>query len=273
MRKTSHLLLTLMLMGCTALYAQDQDTTKPGWLLRREARENAQWQKQQEKMYEKAVKDAQDISAHELVDDLWGVNDPQVTRSTDSMVLVLIPLPENEISQWTGSAAKNAPASMKPQEMWWVSLDPQLSAFLQNEPIMDSSSLVVSVKQLLGLPPQSDYSYIAAFLVSPKNLFRPTPDPDPTIHYSSVTFPDQVDPAHKTWIEQCRKEAYTAQPPIAWTQLGYAYDWGNPVRPVGVSQFVVKSNAPIRVVSISSLWYWYNQQVNTSLSFPVKIIE
>ncbi len=269
MIKTSHLVLTAMLICSTAVYAQEQDTTKPGWLLRREAREEAQWQKQQEKMYEHAVKDAQDITAHEMVNDLWGVNDPQVTRSTDSMILAMIPLSEKEIAQWTGSPDKIAPSSLNPQEMWWVSLDPQLSAFLKNEPIMDSASLVVSVKQLLGLPPESDYSYIAAFWVSPQNLFRPTPDPDPTIHYSSVTFPEQVDPNHKAWIERFRKEAYTATPPLAWTQLGYAYDWGNPVRPVGVSQFVVKSNAPIRVVFVSSFWYWYNQQV----TFPMEIIE
>ena len=111
MIKTSHLVLTAMLICSTAVYAQEQDTTKPGWLLRREAREEAQWQKQQEKMYEHAVKDAQDITAHEMVNDLWGVNDPQVTRSTDSMILAMIPLSEKEIAQWTGSPEKIAPSS------------------------------------------------------------------------------------------------------------------------------------------------------------------
>lgn len=263
------LIFTLL---CGTLSAQP-DTTKPGWLLRREARDEALWKKQQEKMYARAVESVQEVTARKMVNDLWGVNDPQVTRSNDSMVLVLIPLSAQEVPLWTGTPHRTAPASQDPGQMWWVSLDPQLSALLQNEPFMDSTSMEVSIKQLLGLPPQSDCSFVATFWVSPQDLFRPTPDPDPTIHYSSVTFPDSVDPKHKAWIEQYRQQAYKAQPPVAWTQLGYAYDWGNPIRPVGVSQFVVKSNAPIRVVSLSSFWHWYNQQVNPELLIPFDLTE
>lgn len=271
MRRKTSLLLTFIFL-CSGLAAQ-QDTTKPGWIVRREAREEAQWLKQQEKMYAQAVEAAQEVTARKMVNDLWGVNDPQVTRSEDSLVLVLIPLAEKDVLRWTGHPEKTAPASVDPQQMWWVSLDPQLSALLQNEPVMDSASLAVSLKQLLGLPPGADYSYVATFWVSPRHLFRPTPNPDPTIHYSTIRFPADVDPAHKTWMEQYEQQAYSSQPPHAWTRLGYAYDWGNPVHPVGVSQFVVKSNSPIRVASLSSFWYWYSQQVDAPVPIPIDLLE
>ena len=118
---------------------------------------------------------------------------------------------------------------------------------MHNQPLLDSLSAAMRIKQILGLPPQADYGYIVQFWVPVSQLVRPTPDPDVHNHFSTVKFPQQVDPGHKQWIEHLRSTTYTSDPPYPWTQLGYTYDWGNPYSSVGVSEFVIKPGAAIRI--------------------------
>jgi hypothetical protein len=35
-----------------------------------------------------------------------------------------------------------------------------------------------------------------------------------------------------------------------WTRLGYTYDWGNPKSEIGLSEFVIKNGAPIKIHSV-----------------------
>lgn len=250
-----------------------QPPEKAPWEQRREARSEAAWEKQQEKTYARAVENAREVLPREMAQELWGVNDRQVTRRGDSLVLAVIALRQSDLPNWTGAASKTIGPSTDPRQMAWVNLDPQLSLFLGEEPVMDSASVAVSVRQMLGLPPDKAYAYIATFWVSPKHLFRPTPDPDPTIHHSTADYPEGVDPAHRQWMEDYRATAYDGPSPRAWTRLGYAYDWGQEYGHIGVNEFVVRPGSPIRIESLGSIWNWYSQQVNTGLAFPVRVIQ
>ncbi len=264
-------LLTFILLYTTA-FAQSP-ASKPEWALRREAREEAAWQKEQERMYQRAVENTREIRPRAMVQNLWGVNDPQVTRRTDSAILAVCALTQDELAAWMGPTHKTAPETTDPRRMWWVSLDPQLGAMLREEPAMDSASVAVSIKQILGLPPQQNFPYIVTFWVSPDDLFRPTADPDPTTHFSTANYPAGVAPAHRTWMEDWAGEAYDGDPPYPWTRLGYTYDWGNPDFPVGLSEFVIKPGKLVQVESLGTIWNWYSKQLDSAVVTAIEMSE
>jgi hypothetical protein len=51
------------------------------------------------------------------------------------------------------------------------------------------------------------------------------------------------------WFNTLKDTSCTADG-YPWTRLGYAYDWGNPKSEVGLSEFVIKSNADVEVKGI-----------------------
>ncbi len=128
----------------------------------------------------------------------------------------------------------------------WVTTVPELKhRILAENPKNVNRRLV----QLLGLPPNSVYSYFVEFWVKPQDLFRPCPDKEVTDQKCDICFPKDADAAHVTWINgnrinryyQC--DLYNQYP---WTQLGYTYDW-NPENKthIGLSEFVIGQNKKI----------------------------
>jgi len=154
----------------------------------------------------------------------------------------------------------------------YVTVVPELKIFFKTTPLTS-----MRIAQLLGLPP-SDARNKACFLemwVSPKDLFRPSPDPEITDHEAEIDFPgnqyanpfrkydtsemifaDQVcDPDqckscnqwgqcgftdYRNYFQNRTKYIYTANAPYPWTRLGYTYDWGNETNHTGLSEFVVQ---------------------------------
>ncbi len=211
-------------------------------------------------LYQKAIKHAQEIEPAKMSDRLWSVDDPWVDRKSDSLVLVVAAIPREDLPYWTDSTVKLAP-SLRDKAIW-VSLSPELSMVMNNQPVFDSLEATIRIKQILGLPPQADYGHMVQFWVPISRLIRPTPDPDVHNHFSTVTFPQQVDPQHREWIEFLRNTAYTSDQPFPWTQLGYTYDWGNLSSSVGVSEFVIRPNTVLCVDLLATIWSWYSQQVD-----------
>jgi hypothetical protein len=137
----------------------------------------------------------------------------------------------------------------------WVTVAPELKDYFGHampEPLR--------IAQLLGLPPgdAGRKAYMLEMYVSPRDLFRPCPDPEITDCQCELDFPQDLfrifDPAaliyadqnavndyvdYRTWFENRTEFIYTAEYPYPWTRLGYTYDWGNPRNPVGLSEFVV----------------------------------
>ena len=199
--------LPLLVLGVSLLlqpgFAQEQipdgeSLPFSGLTVREARRVNARLQN----IYQKAVKEAQEITPGKMSDRLWSVDDPWVDRKGDSLVLVVAAIQTKDLPKWTGKATKQAPASR--DEAIWVSLSPELGMVMHNQPLLDSLSAAMRIKQILGLPPQADYGYIVQFWVPVSQLVRPTPDPDVHNHFSTVKFPQQVDPGHKQWIEHLR---------------------------------------------------------------------
>ena len=53
----------------------------------------------------------------------------------------------------------------------------------------------------------------------------------------------------RNWFNRLKSESY-GENGYPWTRLGYTYDWGNPKGEVGLSEFIIKSGATIKIHSV-----------------------
>jgi len=162
----------------------------------------------------------------------------------------------------------------------WVTVVPEMkNFFIRRNTYHRCPPSCKRVKQLLGLHPAKDYDVLLEMWVDPKDLFRPSADPEITDHEAQVAvrtspdqwiFPDESNPflrfdesvlvkeaqwsptavPYKTWFVNRAQTVYVNGTVLLdedpstwgypWTQLGYTYDWGNAKNHVGLSEFVLK---------------------------------
>ncbi len=135
----------------------------------------------------------------------------------------------------------------------WVTVVPELRDFGAGK----SSSLEemeLRVCQLLGLPHDSAKDRFVELSVTPADLFRPSPDPEINDQEALLDWPQAGDyltvaDEYVTWFNNLVASSYGADG-YPWTRLGYTYDWGNPCSDVGISEFVVRSGAVVRVHAV-----------------------
>ncbi len=153
----------------------------------------------------------------------------------------------------------------------WVTVAPELKKYFSGT--VPSS---LRLAQLLGLPPEyattgdpKEAQYLLELWVSPKDLFRPCPDPEitdkacqadyPYSMFWSFTADEKVKATeggvsqfmdYRGWFDNRTSFIYqypypassSSSPlPYPWTRLGYTYDWGNPNH-IGLSEFVAHGN-------------------------------
>lgn len=145
----------------------------------------------------------------------------------------------------------------------WITTAPELQQRMKLEKTEDVNKRLI---QLLGLPPNSVYSYFVEFWVKPSDLFRPCPDKEINDRTCEICFPEKTDAAHIAWINENRISRYyqcDISNQYPWTQLGYTYDW-NPKNKshVGLSEFVIPANKKIVVKAISKTTEYLGQNGN-----------
>lgn len=136
----------------------------------------------------------------------------------------------------------------------WVTLAPRIERFCRAYRPRRGAPLELRLEQLLGLPPQAGKRHFVEMWVSPADLWRPCPDPEITDNECSLVPPapssaTAVSDAYREWFESYREGVY-GDDGYPWTRLGYTYDWGNPRSEVGLSEFVVRPGARVRVRSV-----------------------
>lgn len=135
----------------------------------------------------------------------------------------------------------------------WVTTAPELLNRMKSEKAKDVD---LRLKQLLGLPPNSVYSYFVEMWVKPEGLFRPCPDNEIADKQCDLCFPESVDSLYVSWINNNRISRYyqcELYDKYPWTQLGYTYDWNeNNNSHVGLSEFVIGSDKNVIIKAIYS---------------------
>lgn len=133
----------------------------------------------------------------------------------------------------------------------WITTAPELLNRMKAEKAKDVNK---RLKQLLGLPPNAEYSYFLEFWVRPQDLFRPCPDNEITDNSCELCLPKDTPKDYVDWVNDNRISRYydcDLYNKYPWTQLGYTYDW-NPKNKshVGLSEFVIGTNKNIVIEAI-----------------------
>lgn len=158
----------------------------------------------------------------------------------------------------------------------WVTVVPELKDFFAEKTAFPDD-IYLRVIQLLGLRPKDvpggkEYSRVVEFWVRPADLVRPCPDPEISDREAELDFPAIVKefspdfylamdwgsstPVTVDWIEWFNGNR-NYDPDVdwtcPWTRLGYTYDWGGGEDHVGLSEFIIETDAEIYVHSVQSL--------------------
>lgn len=158
----------------------------------------------------------------------------------------------------------------------WVTVVPELRDFFVDQADFPDD-LYQRIIRLLGLRPEAeseqDYSRIVEFWVQPEDLLRPCPDPEITDSEAELDFPALVleyspdyylendwnnggTPLLQDWGGWIQgNKNYDPDHPWAypWTRLGYTYDWGDDQDHIGLSEFIIQSDAVIYIHKVQSM--------------------
>ena len=223
------------------------------------------------KQYKLAVIDAKTAEPYEIYRSLVAIKyygdssagQGNLSWSADSAgnmrVLVISWMKKSSTQYWP--AGKTFRTNNNQAYMSWVTTAPEMTDFLKKNQFQNQSSLHLRIAQILGMPPDSQNDYFVEFWVYPGNLFRPAPDPEITDHEADLFFPSSASQKYRSWFLNEMKNKYDTSTTSAfpWTRLGYTYDWGNPIHPIGFSEFVVDTSSLVTVKRICTSWEYYQQ--------------
>ncbi len=211
--------------------------------------------KELQERYSDAVSDAEIADQDEISKDLIAVteiNNQIMWRDTpDGKRLLVVTW-----TAWDGYNMSVGKSMVNRQEGGtWVTVVPELKEYCIKNKLLQQNT-EIRLKQLLGLPPTAEKTRFVEIWVDPSDLFRPSPDPEITDHEAELDFPLSgrfltVHEDYKKWFREKVSSSY-GENGYPWTRLGYTYDWGDPNSEIGLSEFVVREGATIKIHSVKT---------------------
>ena len=230
--------LLFALTGCTEelVTGGQMQNTDPG-----EASVTMQSGKSDEELYQDAVKDAMTIEAEEILPVIsLEKGEPYATYSQDGRKILLITCHDQPDFYQEGQTVTLG------KEGLWTFTGGEMADWYAVE-MNDLRDPGKRFRQLLGLAPDSTYTYYSAVWADKEDIIRPAYISDITETAMTDSFSGSVDAEYKDWFnEQIIDSYFEGQRP--WTRLGYTYDWseGNG-REYGMSEFYIKGGAQVEV--------------------------
>lgn len=199
-------------------------------------------------LYAEAVKKAKNLTADDIYPlvSIEGSSDMASLSGDNSQVILVT---------W-----HNAPDDFKDgqtishtDKVIWAFTDKEfLSWFRENHEKVDNWDL--RLKQLIGMSPETNNNYFTVFWANVSDVFRPAYYPEINSGLMNTTFSNSFEEDmsenamwFKNWFDKTSATIYSRDGGHPWTRLGYTYDWGNPDRKYGLSEFIIKEGAPIEV--------------------------
>ena len=152
-------------------------------------------------------------------------------------------------TSWDGYLGREG-MSMNASKDVWVTTYPELTDFISNNGV-SGAGCPPRIEQLLGIPASNGKKWFVELWVKPKDIFRPSPDPEITDSEAELEFPPNVSEDHMAWFNHLRETSYGGDG-YPWTRLGYTYDWGSPDTEIGLSEFVIRTGSEVVVRSVLS---------------------
>ena len=217
--------------------------------------------------YAKAVSDAKTVEAGEIVSNLIPIvrcnSSLRWEDEADGSARVLV---ATWVNEWVAKNydGKEGQVLAIPTGVYpFVTTVPEVKNFC-SDPQRAGTNLSLRLEQLLGLPPMNGKVKFVELWVNPNDLFRPCPDPETTDSRCELDFPQTgfwtVSLSYVKWFDNQVCQSYPGRPKdytgtdlmgYPWTRLGYTYDWGIASGHVGMSEFVIKPGAQVKVKSVT----------------------
>lgn len=231
-------LMFLLLTGCTeelVTGGEIQQTDSGG------ANVSAQSAKSDDDLYKEAVKDAMTIEDEEILPVIsLEKGEPYATYNEEGSKILLITCHDMPEFYQEGKAI-----TLK-KDGAWIFTGGEMADWYAVE-MKDLRDPGKRFRQLLGLAPDSSYTYYSAIWADREDILRPAYVTDIAETAMTDSFSGSVDAAYKDWFDdQIINSYFDGQRP--WTRLGYTYDWseGNG-REYGLSEFYVKGGSQVDV--------------------------
>ena len=139
-------------------------------------------------LYQQAIQDSMSPGPNKVYTNLVPINDQNdalVWKTIDGERYLLVVTWKQDVSYYkpflNGGFYNTSNWAM------WVTTAPELLERMHSQ---QDDDVDLRLKQLLGLPPNSEYSYFVEFWVRPADLFRPCPDSEITDEECDLCFPE-----------------------------------------------------------------------------------
>lgn len=126
----------------------------------------------------------------------------------------------------------------------WMFTDKEIASY--KDELKKSKDPETRLKQLIGLPPDCDYTTVTGFWVSPENVIRPAYRTEVDSGKMTTSFDENVDADFKKWFDGNIIDSYFDDF-YPWTRLGYTYDWADNDSEYGLTEFLVSDKAEVKV--------------------------
>lgn len=229
--------------------------------------------------YYEAIRDAAVVDPSEVVPELIPLvpdNDRLVWHADRQRVLVVTWKSQSSFDRFIKPFTNS---STNEKQLIWVTAAPQVQQFCrqyrQQQPNATAADLKLRLQQYLGLDPDWTYDVFVELWVDVRDLARPCADPEVSDRQCQVEFPApwREDNATTPWsASQPQVAGITPRSGIVhypsffrelyyhsirtnrqpFTGLGYTYDWGNPQREVGASEFILLPGATYAIERVVS---------------------
>lgn len=103
------------------------------------------------------------------------------------------------------------------------------------------------LKQLIGLPPSSEYTHFTAFWAELDELVRPAFQTDVTKQLTAEELKIPNLGEHGDWFIEYADSAYGKASPYPWTRLGYTYDWAGNGTEYGLTEFIILEGSTVEI--------------------------
>ncbi len=128
----------------------------------------------------------------------------------------------------------------------WTFTDKEIRKRFREEKERGVTDWDTRLRQLIGVPPDREYTHVTAMWARPEDILRPgyAWRLDQTVGAGS--FSEKPGDEYKAWFDGNIIWSYfdSAYP---WTRLGYTYDWGAGGNDYGLSEFLIRKDAVVNV--------------------------
>lgn len=192
----------------------------------------------EEALYQEAVLDAMTVEADEILPLVTITPQSELVTWQDGKILLLTVNSHPE-RYATGSTFT------LPGDIWAVTDLEFFAWYVENK--QGVTDWTMRLKQLVGVPPDQDYTHVTAMWVAPEDVRRPAYLTDITSDRAMLSaLPEDTTDEYKMWFNGNIIWSYF-ESSYPWTRLGYTYDWAADSDEYGLSEFWVRPYATVTI--------------------------